>query len=142
MYILNLGTGIYLIERPQRSAYFIQILGINNLFSWYMPVIGSSSDNLPTFFHVCAFSLITGSFIRSNMKRTYLYVCISWITINIIFECFQTSIISEHIKAESLNIFKIYSKSSTFDIIDIVFALLGGFISYLILIFILRKDLI
>jgi hypothetical protein len=86
---LVLGFLVYLIYRPAEKTYFLQIITINiTLFNTIPDLFNPISYNLPSFFHVFSFILITASFLFCS-KKGYLVICLCWFLVDFIFELGQ-----------------------------------------------------
>ncbi|WP_421764714.1 hypothetical protein [Ekhidna sp.] len=75
-----------------------------------------STDNLPSFTHTAAFSLITYSFARHLHVGPFV-CCLFWVVTNCVLELMQRDLILEGV----------------FDLLDIIYIVFGGILSYLII---------
>ena len=89
VFLLLLGSLIYVIDRSPDQVYFTRYFGIHlKLWAADTRLLGALGLRLPSFFHVLSFSLITGAFFaRGNMR--YLAVCLFWVLVNVLFELGQ-----------------------------------------------------
>ena len=137
IFLLLLGSLVYVIDRSPEQVYFTRFFGIHvNLFDVGTPLLGSLGLRLPAFFHVLSFSLITGSFFKSGKGR-YLMICLFWLLVNTCFELgqkykalavkltpdfFETIPFLENTRTYFLN--------GTFDVYDMVAFFLGALAAY------------
>jgi len=137
---LSLGTLVYLIDRPPEATYFIYFSKINiSLYNTFPNVFGVLGNSLPDFLHVFSFILITAGLL-SCQKRCCLIVCITWFSVDFLFEIFQKynalplEIIPNWFKAiPFLENTENYFSQGTFDIADLIAIVLGTVIAYFIL---------
>ncbi len=126
---LALGLMIYLLDRPANTILFLQWLPyhINNSFS-----LGIPGDNLPSFAHTYAFTLIISAAITIKART----VALSWLAIECFFELIQSSFISTHMSiyansdSSLLVLVSNYCVNGTFDGLDIVAITLGSLLAY------------
>ena len=89
MFLLLLGSLVYVVDRSPDQVYFTRFFGIHlKIFDTAAPLLGSVGMRLPAFFHVLSFSLITGAFFERGRGR-YLAVCTFWLLVNSVFELGQ-----------------------------------------------------
>lgn len=89
IFLLLLGSLVYVIDRSPDQVYFTRFFGIHlKVFNTGAPLLGAVGMRLPAFFHVLSFSLITGAFFNAGKGR-YLSVCTFWLLINSVFELGQ-----------------------------------------------------
>ena len=147
IFLLILGSLVYVVDRSPDQVYFTRFFGIHlKMFDGGAPLLGSLGLRLPAFFHVLSFSLITGAFFRSGRGR-YLAICAFWLLVNICFELgqkyktlavkltpdfFETIPFLENTRAYFLN--------GTFDIYDLAAFFMGGAVAYGLLLMTGRKN--
>lgn len=135
------GTLVYLADRPPEQAYFIYTSVIDvSLYKTLPQLFGVIGNNLPSFFHVFSFILLTAG-LCSCRKRGYFIICASWLLVDCLFELGQ--------KYHALAIGFIphwferipylentanYFRLGTFDVLDVVAIILGSMTAYFILI--------
>ena len=137
MFLLLLGSLVYVIDRSPDQVYFTRFFGIHlKMFDAGTPLLGPLGLRLPAFIHVLSFSLITGSFFRSGNGR-YLVICVFWLLVNTCFELGQkykplavklTPDFFEHIPF--LENTRNYFMNGTFDVYDLVAFFLGALTGY------------
>lgn len=81
---LILGVAYYVAFRQPESALFLDMLNVKDARSHY----GEIAAFFPSFIHTFSFSLMTSAVVWDN-DRHVLRVCISWMLINVAFECAQ-----------------------------------------------------
>jgi hypothetical protein len=102
-------------------------------------LFGALSNNLPSFTHVLAFSLMTAGLLGTRRKGNVL-VCLLWFLIDTAFEIGQglkpvsLAIIPEWFKVHTLPMANLpeYFRHGTFDIRDIVAGLLGALTAFMV----------
>ena len=137
IFLLVLGSLVYVIDRSPDQVYFTRYLGIHlKLLDSDPRILGSIGLRLPAFFHVLSFSLITGAFFSASKKR-YLIVCLGWLLVNCCFELGQkyksialklTPAFFE--KIPFLENTRAYFLKGTFDIYDLAAFVLGALAAY------------
>jgi hypothetical protein len=132
---LSLGALIYVVLRPQGSSY------VNLYFSFYqsLPSI-PFINNLPSFFHVFAFSLLTVS-VLGTFRYTFL-TCSVWVLLNLLFELGQHSSVVNVLSAKAIwlpSVLNNYFRLGTFDIGDMVFCVVGALGAYGVTLLLWRK---
>jgi hypothetical protein len=135
---LIFGILIYLTARPPDSAYFLKLFGIN--FYKFIPnIFGKANYNLPSFFHVFSFILITAGLIATNRKG-FIAVCLGWFFIDFLFELGQlyNSFIPSLIPDWFDGVFILentqnYFIQGTFDFYDLFALANGSLIAYFVL---------
>lgn len=112
---LSMGTLIYVFLRPEGSSY------LNQYYSLYQPLpYIPFMNNLPSFFHIFAFSL----FSISVLGRKYAFhICLFWFVLNVAFELIQHPNLSQNI--DFLGILRAYA-GGTFDYLDILASIMGA----------------
>jgi glycopeptide antibiotics resistance protein len=118
--VLGLGTLIYVVLRPQGSSY------LSLYFSFYqslpsLPFI----NNLPSFFHTFAFSLLLASVLPQS--KHMLQVCLFWLGLNISFELLQYPGLFE---TEYLPTILERYAGGRFDYLDMIASALGALAAY------------
>ena len=137
---LSLGALVYLIDRPPEATYFIYFSRINiSLYNTFPNVFGVIGNSLPDFLHVFSFILITAGLL-SCQKKCSIIVCISWFSLDFLFELFQKDnampleIIPNWFKGiPFLENTENYFSQGTFDIADLIAIIVGTAIAYFIL---------
>jgi hypothetical protein len=137
IFLLLLGSLVYVIDRSPDQVYFTRFFGIHlKMFDAGTPLLGSAGMRLPAFFHVLSFSLITGSFFRPG-KHRYLCICAFWLLVNSCFELGQkyktlavklTPDFFENIPF--LENTRSYFMNGTFDVYDLLAFFIGGLAAY------------
>ncbi|MBW2298131.1 MAG: hypothetical protein JRF32_11060 [Deltaproteobacteria bacterium] len=137
IFLLLLGSLVYIIDRSPDQVYFTRYFGIHlNLFDADTRLLGPLGMRLPGFFHVLSFSLITGAFFRSGKKR-YLLICAGWLLVNCCFELGQkykavalklTPAFFE--KIPFLENTRAYFTNGTFDVYDLAAFGMGALAAY------------
>jgi hypothetical protein len=133
---LSLGALIYVVLRPEGSSY------VNVYFSFHqslphIPFI----NNLPSFFHVFAFSLLTVS-VLGTFRYAFL-TCSVWMLLNLLFEVGQHSSVVNALSAKAIwlpSILNNYFRFGTFDMWDMVFCVVGAVGAYGLTWLFWRKD--
>jgi len=136
VFALAVGIFIYLIDRQPNSVYFLP--------DWFSltgnlkPVFGELGNCLPTFLHTFAFVLLTAIFVTPTSSKL-IFICISWFSIESLFEFGQISSvalwIADHVpnwfaNIPILNNTSAYFISGTFDIRDVVSIAAGVVVAY------------
>lgn len=138
--ILFLGVCLYLHDRRPDQAFFIYAFRLPSFYNpEHQKLFRELSSNLPSFLHVCSFSLLTCALLPSQSRKRYLKAGIFWIAINTIFEVGQLITPSTFLNvpvyfSENRAFMHIlrYFQYGTFDFLDIIFSILGGLIAYYI----------
>ena len=137
---LSLGALVYLFERSPESYGFGVI--VRDYLGFKRPhrlLFGVLADNLPSFTHVFAFSLMTAGLLGPRRKGNLL-ICLSWFLIDAVFEIGQglkhisLAIIPEWINVHALPMANLqeYFRCGTFDIRDIAAGLLGALAAFMV----------
>jgi hypothetical protein len=137
---LFLGLFIYLFNRSPDTIYLIdKHFDTFSSIGFFPPFKNHLFYSLPSFFHVFSLSLITAGLLPSN-RKALIFSCSSWLLINCIFEFLQSkkefilSIIPKWFNEfQYLDSISIYFKFGTYDLIDILFIILGSFCASLTL---------
>jgi hypothetical protein len=136
---LVLGILIYLTARPPDSAYFLEILNIS-LYKSLPNLFGKAGNNLPSFFHVFSFILISAGLIASN-KKGYILICLGWFFIDLLFELaqrynsFLLRLVPDWFEGLwFLESVKSYFVKGTFDYCDIFAITIGSLLAYFVLV--------
>jgi len=137
IFFLVLGSMVYVVDRSPHQVYFTRYFGIHlKLFDTDAHLLGSIGLQLPAFFHVLSFSLITGAFFNRDRWR-YMAICSGWLLVNVCFELGQlykslamklTPDIFEHIPF--LENTRAYFQKGTFDPYDMAAFFLGVLAAY------------
>jgi hypothetical protein len=91
---LIFGLSVYVFDRQPESVYFI-----SNWFSFdggIKPFFGTMGNFLPAFLHVYAFILLT-VVVYARSHRQIIVICVSWLTVESLFEIGQIDLIAEAI---------------------------------------------
>jgi len=139
--MLLVGTLVYIIDRPPEHTYFVFNNPVSiSLFKTLPNLFGVIGNTLPSFVHVFAFILITAGMIACR-KRGYLIICLSWLTLNVVFEFgqkfntfFSSLVPAWFSKFPFLENTANYFSRGTFDQADIASAMIGSALAYLVLI--------
>ena len=138
--VLVVGTLVYLIDRSPDQTYFIYsgIVDIS-FYSAGHHAFGRAGCNLPSFFHVVSFILLTAGLFSLRTKG-YIIVCVSWMVVDCAFELGQKysalplRIIPEWFTGiPFLENTKSYFLHGTFDFLDLAAIALGSILAYSIL---------
>jgi len=146
-FFLVLGSTVYVIDRSPHQVYFTRYFGIHlRLFDNDTHLLGPIGLQLPAFFHVLSFSLITGAFFNRDRWR-YMAICSGWLLVNVCFE------LGQHYKSLAMKLtpdfFKhipflentrAYFQKGTFDLYDMVAFFLGALAAYALLLITGRKS--
>ena len=137
---LSLGALIYVFDRPPESYGFgVVVRDYLGFVHSHSLLFGVLADNLPSFIHVFAFSLMTAGLLGSRRKGALL-ICLLWFLIDTVFEIGQglkhlsLAIIPEWIKVHTLPMANLqeYFRCGTFDILDIAAGLLGALAAFMV----------
>jgi hypothetical protein len=137
---LFLGALVYLILRSPDQIYFTRFFGIHApLLDVQSPLLRTVGQRLPAFFHVLAFSLITGAFFRRS-NSIYFTVCAGWLAVNGLFELGQkyktlaVRLVPDAFdKIPFLETTRRFFLSGTFDGYDLASAAMGAAAAYFLL---------
>ena len=123
---LAFGSLVYFIRPAGSSLIHLSGSGLNVPLLTTLPVF----DNLPSFFHVFAFSLLSAAVLGLTRNRVQLS-CFSWLVIGSLFE------LGQHERFSSLHALPLglggYFERGTFDPRDIAACSLGAVLAYLVL---------
>lgn len=137
--VLMFGAAVYLTDRGPRTAYFLP-RPLSGAFG-SRAVFGVAAENLPTFAHVVAFTLITAGVLAVG-RRGGLVVASVWCVTDVAFELGQHSSISPHLARHVpawfsgipfLENTRFYFAAGTFDPRDVISILLGAIVAYLVI---------
>ena len=139
VFVLLLGTGIYLLDRSWHQLAIADLIPLTLAPS---PIFGALGGSLPSFAHVCAFALLTAALLDGK-RRLNQAICLGWLLVDVAFELgqhpkFVTSIANavpawfRHVSV--LDKTPNYFGSGTFDPLDIVTATLGALTAYLVIV--------
>lgn len=137
---LLLGALVYVFERSPESYGFGVI--VRDYLGFILPhrmVFGVLANNLPSFTHVFAFSLMTAGLLGTRRKGNLL-ICLLWFLTDTVFEIGQglkqlsLAIIPELFKVHTLPMANLqeYFRCGTFDLRDIVAGLLGALAAFMV----------
>ena len=138
---LLFGTLVYFIDRsPEHTYFFHHYKFIKTLHNTLPALFGPIGNYLPDLIHPLSFILITAGIISCG-KRGYRIICLSWLTIDCIFELGQKystqfiKVVPDWFKGiPFLEAFESYFKKGTYDPYDIAAILAGAILAYFILI--------
>ena len=142
---LLLGVLVYLLDREPNTVYFVP--DWLTLGSKVKPIFGFIGNYLPTFIHVYVFILLTTAVMQLH-ERLVIPVCITWFTIDSIFEIAQLPGIAQWIAARVPAWFQgvpflentaSYFIAGTFDILDIVSIAAGTVCAYFTVVISFRR---
>jgi hypothetical protein len=137
---LSLGALVYLFERsPESYGFGIIVRDYLGFIRPHRLFFGVLADNLPSFTHVFAFSLMTAGLLGPRRKGNLL-ICLLWFLIDTVFEIGQglkpisLAIIPEWIEVHALPMANLqeYFRCGTFDIRDIAAGLLGALAAFMV----------
>jgi hypothetical protein len=138
--VLSLGALVYLFARSPESYGFGAIVGGSLGFVRPHGILsGVLANNLPSFAHVFAFSLMTAGLLGTRRKGNLL-ICLLWFLIDTGFEIGQglkpisLAIIPEWFEVHTLPMANLqeYFRYGTFDIGDLVAGLLGALAAFVV----------
>ena len=138
--ILGLCAGVWeYVNRPLNSTYFLERCKFIEQYSCFLPdIYGKLGGWVPEFFHAFSFSLISIGLFSKTKKSRRLF-CFLWFGINSLFEIGQNYghqilpwIPSWFNKIPVLENTGAYFINGNFDIFDILAALLGAFMAYVV----------
>ena len=138
MFLLVLGVGVYLLDRPWQQLAIVDLIPLSHTPS---PMFGVLGGSLPSFIHVCAFALLTAALLRGG-RRLNQAICLGWLAVDVAFELGQHSKLAASIAhavpawfahVPILNQTPTYFLSGTFDPLDILFTTLGALTAYIVL---------
>ena len=133
------GSLVYLTSRPLgldlfgRTAPLIDLSALTWLAHW--------RDAQPALAHVAAFSLLTAACLPPG-RLTAFAACLAWAGINVVFELGQHRWLSTLLCGGDLGLERIdpigpvlcrYFVNGQFDSLDLVFALIGASLAYLVI---------
>lgn len=138
--VLVCGAFFYYCFRSQEYTYFLSLLGsYSPPQRTLLPPLFTIGNSLPTFIHVFAFISMTAGFLASQ-KRGYLFICLAWLTIDVLFELgqgFGNTIIlyipdwfSDVLFLENT---KDYLLHGRFDYLDLISIVVGSSVAYFFL---------
>jgi predicted membrane channel-forming protein YqfA (hemolysin III family) len=121
---LVLGSLIYVLVRPEGSSYLSQIV------HWTLPVSLETLpfvNNLPSFFHVLGFSLLT--FAILGERKYALASCLFWLAVNVLFELGQHPYFVQWLDTNEIEVARAldaYFRFGVFDLMDMVLCGVGA----------------
>jgi general stress protein CsbA len=139
--ILILGGLYYFFFRTAEHTYFLKLFeNTPQLKHNLPPLLVALENSLPTFIHVCAFTLMTAGLFAGEEKG-YVIVSLFWFTIDVLFELGQAfnnmmiQVIPEWFSDFFLleNI-KNYFLHGRFDYLDLLSIAVGSVVAYMLLI--------
>jgi len=127
------GSLEYFTSRSWETVYFINKFSFLEKYFHKIPdIFGSFGGNAPEFFHVLAFSLLTYSIIPQKRKNLII-VCISWFTIDFLFEIgqkysffFHESLAKKFPNNSLIAVFDDYFRYGSYDYFDLLAILFGS----------------
>jgi len=131
------GLFIYLLVRCPDQIFFIYTFHLPSFYDQYHEkLFAVLSNNLPSFLHACSFSFLTCAFLPLQSRKKIAMVCLGWATINVLCEIGQLMTPNTNIPLpiQKNTLILKYFRYGTFDIMDIVFTLIGCCFAYCILI--------
>jgi type IV secretory pathway VirB6-like protein len=139
---LLLGVLLYMVDRQPDQIFFIHAFRLPSFYNpHHSKLFGEISNNLPSFFHVCSFSLLTSALLKAQSKNKFAKICICWTGVNVIFEIGQLLTTDTLTSAQNylrdkdfLSFIYKYFQYGSFDNLDILFSVIGGICAYFILI--------
>lgn len=144
--VLLMGTVFYYVDRPPDNVYFVKHFG-NNLsrFDMWPAIFGRLGGNLPAFFHVFSFSLISAGILTCRIRGA-IFICLSWMLVDILFELGQKyhSIVNRFVPEWFSGILflentRAYFGQGSFDINDIFATWFGAIIAFLVIVLTMNK---
>jgi hypothetical protein len=125
---LVLGSLVYVVVRPEGSSYLSHFLHFGlEIPLRHLPFI----NNLPSFFHVFGFSLLTVAVLG---ERKYALVsCLFWLVVNVLFEFGQHPSFVQWLDATNIGVARALDacfRFGTFDIFDVCSSLAGAITTY------------
>jgi len=144
---LGLGTLVYLGDRPCGSSY------LQGYIQQLLPAAGMDGISfgilggwLPTFCHVVAWSLITAGVLALHSKPALAAICLLWLVINAGFELGQKyaaaggKLFTDALPAAGIaDIFRNYFTNGTYDTGDLLAAVLGAGVAFILLLVITER---
>jgi len=139
IFVLSIGSLVYLIDRPANKSYLIP--ESISLFDKTLSLFGEIGNHLPTFSHAFAFVLITAA-LSSARRSSYLLFCGTWLLIDCLFELGQHEFFSERIISSVPDFFidvpflshaLNYFQNGRYDPIDMASIILGVIAAYIVL---------
>ncbi len=89
VFLLLVGSLVYLVDRPPEHTYFIFSLPFEfSLYAVYPPLFGPLGDFLPHYLHVSAFILMSAGVLNCG-KRGFQVICLFWLVVCVSFELGQ-----------------------------------------------------
>ena len=144
---LIVGTLFYFFDRPPEDVYFLSRLGRH--FSQYGAgplLLGHLGASLPAFIHVFAFSLITAGILAGRIRMAAA-VCLSWISIDLLFELGQKypaaagRLVPDWFDGiPFLENTRGYFRHGTYDVSDIIATAVGGGMAFLVIVMTMHKQ--
>lgn len=136
--LLVLGCLFYVTARVPADVYFTRFFGLETQLP--LPdgfTLGAVGRRLPSFIHVCAFSLMTAAFMETSWKKMTA-VCMGWFIVNFAFEMGQkykqaaSQMVPDSFRyLPFFDTTRSYFISGTFDRLDILAAAGGAVAAYL-----------
>ena len=141
MAALLIGILVYVSDRIPGKTYFLNHLPMDLHLPWHgTDMFGQVGYVLPDFIHVFSFSLIMAGVMAAS-RRGQAWSCFFWVCMDSLFEIGQgiSDKIVPHIPPwfngiPFLENTAAYFKNGTFDWLDLIAILLGGFFAFAVLI--------
>lgn len=128
---LAVGILVYVIARPAGTIPYLPHFGH---FAPLPVPMSAAVGSLPTFSHAVAFSLLLAALLGTSRRRQ-LFACAAWTSIELLFEVAQHPVARGWLfnRADSLirmsPAIERYLQGSTFDVEDLLAAVLGGILA-------------
>jgi hypothetical protein len=129
--LMTFGVALYAIVRSSTLWGFLPDLHLPGLEEW----LGRAGGSAPTFFHVAAMSLLTAGVLGGTTRLAW-GAALTWISTDIVFELGQHELLRVYLigsvpewleRVWLVDRTRSYFLNGTFDAMDIVAAVLGGF---------------
>lgn len=138
--LLFMGSLEYLLSRPPGSTHLsILFPGLAEYFAFRINLFGIFGGVVPGFIHPLAFSLLTMALFPQAQRYTRIWICISWLLIDMLFEIGQHT----HVQMDRLltgmfphgrilHLLTGYFSGGTYDPLDILAIFLGSLTAFMI----------
>jgi len=132
------GISIYMLVRGGTLPYLPEAWVVHGLFPYHITYL---TNQLPTFTHLIAFTLFTASLLGGG-RRSAVLICLFWLFIETVFETAQHPLISGWLVPRIPHWFENialldntrgFLTRSTFDLLDIVAAVIAALLAYVII---------
>ena len=133
------GSWEYLANRPWNTTYFLSKFSFLEKYFHKLPgIYGSLGGNVPEFFHVLAFSLLSAS-VASQNRRNRIIICLFWFGVDFSFELGQKypALIHEYFTqcfsdTYIIGLLDAYFRQGLYDKFDLLAIMLGS-VTFLLL---------